>query len=386
MRFFSKVREAPSRLPVSHMRAMPAPSTPARTAPRTPATEPAGNADRDAGDERGEPAASAVMLFVAGRSHSTRYGAGLIALRETRLVRHACVGEAPDARQAGELALARRAEEDLGRDVHLLGLVVAVGARAIHEANGADASPSPPWCASTCLRCRATAEQSTRGRSCARALRALLAAASSSPALLGEDRELPRADARDLAGVLGEVLVGVDGLLRGAEHAHERAERLGVRDPLAALAERIHTEQLADAAERLLRRERADPARLVVDHRRVDARVGEDGTDLSLALLRSDAEQVGLQQRRTQLLFPALAHSALRQLGTAFHRTRGYPTALRPRRWNARARVIGAHLSTHTQRSSGPRCSDPRGRRLRLGSSRCRGRACRRASRRGRRR
>ena len=70
----------------------------------------------------------------------------------------------------------------------------------------------------------------------------------------------------------GEVAVGVDRALARAEHAHEDAERLGVRDPLAAVADGVAPEQLGDAAQRALGRELADPARLVVDGRRARCR------------------------------------------------------------------------------------------------------------------
>src|SRR5690606_19894882 len=83
--------------------------------------------------------------------------------------------------------------------------------------------------------------------------------------------EVPRAHTRDLAHVVREVLVCIDGLLGGPEHAYVSAEGLGIRDPLAATAQRVHrAEGLADLAQRLPRSMRADPAGLVVDHGGVD--------------------------------------------------------------------------------------------------------------------
>src|SRR5437016_1750538 len=89
------------------------------------------------------------------------------------------------------------------------------------------------------------------------------------------------------------------------------------------------------AAKRALRRERADPARLVVDHARVDPGVREDRAHGALALLGTNAEQIRFEERRAQLLLAALAYSALRQLGRASHPTTRLPDAARtekPRR------------------------------------------------------
>ena len=102
----------------------------------------------------------------------------------------------------------------------------------------------------------------------------------------------------------------------------------------------------------------------------IDAGVREDRADGTFALLGADAEQVGLEERRAQLLLAALPHSALRQLGRVAHPTRGYPTPQRRRRRKRRRRSDvredldaraaaesvgrqGAHVGEHRVRPGG---------------------------------
>ena len=263
--------------------------------------------DGGAGQDRGGRGRKHGRALGRGQLPLDEVGAALVALREARLVGDASVGEAPDARDGGELSLTRCAEERLALEVGVV-LVVAVVARAVDEANRTD-------------RGLVLREPLRRVGLLGIALVGLvLEAAGLSRGLRGSELEVPRTDTRDLTRIVGEVDVSVDRLLRRTEHAHVSTERLGVRDPFTSTAKRIDAaELLADPSQRLSSGERAHPARLVVDHRRIDARVREDRPNGAITLLATDAEQVRLEERRAKLLFTALTHGALRQLRRALH-------------------------------------------------------------------
>ena len=147
MRFFSNARDAPSRLPRSHMRAMPAPSAPRERPRRARPRRARRERRRRAPQTTAAPQTAAAPSRSSSRGDPTRRGR---CTTSSPFARHvSCVTRASGKPQIrgmpAELAFARRAEEHLGRDVDLLGLVVAVGARPIHEADGADASTCRPW-------------------------------------------------------------------------------------------------------------------------------------------------------------------------------------------------------------------------------------------------
>ena len=148
MRLRSKTRAARSSRERSHMNPAPPPSV----APSTPASAPESHppvaaTTRAARDGRAGRADEQALARAAWSSTARR--------RRTRpppfamhvVVRHLGLAEAPDARQAGELARARVAEQLLALGVDALGRVVAaVGARAVRQPHGA--GRRRPSCAS----------------------------------------------------------------------------------------------------------------------------------------------------------------------------------------------------------------------------------------------
>ena len=125
----------------------------------------------------------------------------------------------------------------------------------------------------------------------------------------------PGADAGHFARVLGQVAVGVDGALARAEHADEDAQRLGMGDPVPAVANRVPPEQGRDGAKRPLRGELADPARLVVDGAGVDAGRRQQLRGRALAALGPHAKEVRLEDRGSELLLARLAARCPEELG-----------------------------------------------------------------------
>src|SRR5262249_10315474 len=135
-------------------------------------------------------------------------------------------------------------------------------------------------------------------------------------ALLGLGTELlefPGADAGHLAGVGREVAIGIDGLLGDAEHAHERPQRLGVRDVFAAMAQRRWSKLLRERTKRAPRSTDAEPAGLIVDDRGIDPRTVEEGTCCSLPFLGTDSKKVGLEDGGPKFLFSPPTNGSARQ-------------------------------------------------------------------------
>ena len=196
------------------------------------------------------------------------------------------VGEPPDARQARELPVARGAEELLALRVVALGALVRVLARAVGHLD--------------------------RER-----LALLLAASLRHPSCRGSSiSHVPIA--RGLARVRRQVAVRVDRAARprGACARARRAPRgCDIHSPRLRSASRPRSSAIA--AQRALRRQLADPAGLVVDRRRLDARVREELPRRALALLAPDPQEVRLEDRRAKLLLSPLPH------GASGHRRRG---------------------------------------------------------------
>ena len=187
------------------------------------------------------------------------------------------LGQAPDARNARELAGARVAQQLLAGRVAAVGRVVARFDAPVRELHVRDV-----------------------GRRLAFVLCAAL--------------HLPRAHARRLACVLGEVAVGVDRPLARAQHPHEDAQGLGVRDPLPAVANRVAAEQIRHSAQRALGGLLANPPGLCCRRRsaRCPRPPAASRRTARVALLGADAQQERLEHRGPQLLFAALPNGAPR--------------------------------------------------------------------------
>ncbi len=214
-----------------------------------------------------------------------RIDARVGALRQALVMRYFGVGKPPDARKARELAGARVAQELFSLDVGSVGWFFPVRPRPILH----------PYAVI---------------RSLALALE------------FAEVLELPAADARHLARVLGQVAIGIDRTLACAKHSDQKSKRFGVSRPVAPVADRVAAQHLGDCAEGPLGGKLAHPAGLVVDGAGVDARTCEELPDGAVALLRADPQEVRLQDGRAQFLLAALSHGAPSdRRNAAAHRT-----------------------------------------------------------------
>ncbi len=139
----------------------------------------------------------------------------------------------------------------------------------------------------------------------------------------------PGAEPGHFASVLCEIPIRVDGTLAGAEHADEDSQRLGVRHPVAAISDRLASEQRGDRPKGPLRCELTDPAGLVVDGAGIDARRGQELAGRALAALGADPQQVRLEDGRSELLLATLPHGAPRRWDAgAHHYKRTLPLAI----------------------------------------------------------